>query len=53
MLPRLATYLGHASLASTELYLHFLPTVQAAASARFAAAYGSLLTSPGVRGGGA
>jgi integrase len=43
-LPLLATYLGHVSIVSTAYYLHFLAPVRLAASARFAQAYGALVT---------
>ena len=35
-LPQLATYMGHVSIVSTEKYLHFVPDLASAASARFA-----------------
>jgi integrase len=42
-LPLLATYLGHGSALSTHHYLHFIEPMRAAASARFAKRYGSLI----------
>jgi integrase/recombinase XerD len=42
-LPLLATYLGHGSALSTHHYLHFIEPMRAAASARFAKLYGSLI----------
>lgn len=35
-LPQLALYMGHVSIVSTAYYLHFVPTLAALASARFA-----------------
>jgi integrase len=43
-LPRLATYMGHVSNASTEYYLPFIEDLAAAASERFAAHCGALVT---------
>lgn len=43
-LPLLATYMGHASIASTEYYLPFIESVATAASDRFAAHCGDLVT---------
>jgi integrase len=43
-LPALAAYLGHVSIVSTALYLHFVEPVPSAASARFATRYGRLIT---------
>mgnify|MGYP001257850110 CR=1 FL=1 len=37
LLPRLATYLGHASIASTQRYLQMVPELLQEASLRFAA----------------
>jgi site-specific recombinase XerD len=42
-LPALAAYLGHVSIVSTALYLHFVDPVPSAASARFAERYGRLI----------
>lgn len=53
MLPRLATYMGHASIVSTQGYLHFIEPLGAAASARFAHACGALLAPPPDGAGGA
>jgi integrase/recombinase XerD len=47
MLPRLATYLGHAKVASTYLYLTILPETLLAASERFRGYGGSLITAKG------
>ena len=49
-LPLLATYMGHVSIMSTAYYLQFVKPLAAAASTRFAAACGALITPP-VRGG--
>jgi integrase/recombinase XerD len=43
-LPLLATYMGHVSIHSTEYYLPFIEVLAAAASERFAAHYGVLVT---------
>ena len=43
-LPLLATYMGHVSIHSTEYYLPFIEVLAAAASERFAAPYGALVT---------
>lgn len=43
-LPLLATYMGHVSIASTQYYLRFLEPLAGAASERFAACYGDLIT---------
>ena len=52
-LPLLATYMGHVSIVSTEHYLHFIDEVAAAASDRFAARFGALVTAlPASPGGG-
>ena len=40
----LATYMGHVSIASTQYYLRFLEPLAGAASERFAACYGDLVT---------
>ena len=42
-LPRLATYMGHVSIASTAYYLPFIEPVRALASARFSRRCGALL----------
>ena len=42
-LPRLAMFMGHVSIVSTAHYLHFVPTMRELASARFEAAYGSVI----------
>lgn len=42
-LPALAAYLGHVSIVSTALYLHFVEPVPSAASARFGERYGRLI----------
>lgn len=44
-LPFLATYMGHVSIVSTYYYLHFVEPLAAMASARFASAYGGLISS--------
>ena len=43
-LPLLATYLGHGSVVSTHHYLHFIEPLRTAASKRFAAHYGELVS---------
>jgi integrase len=43
-LPLLATYLGHGSAVSTHYYLHFIEPLRTAASRRFAAHYGELVS---------
>jgi integrase len=43
-LPLLATYLGHGSAVSTHYYLHFIEPLRTAASERFAAHYGGLVS---------
>ncbi|MDA0232841.1 MAG: tyrosine-type recombinase/integrase [Chloroflexi bacterium] len=45
-LPLLATYMGHVSVASTQYYLRFIEPLACAASQRFAACYGGLVTPP-------
>jgi integrase/recombinase XerD len=40
----LATYLGHGSVVSTHHYLHFIELLRTAASKRFAAHYGELVS---------
>jgi integrase/recombinase XerD len=42
-LPLLATYMGHVSIVSTELYLHFVEELAAHASDRFNAHYGDVV----------
>jgi integrase len=42
-LPQLSMYMGHVSIASTALYLHFIPEVARAASRRFHREFGDLL----------
>jgi integrase/recombinase XerD len=42
-LPRLAMYMGHVSIVSTALYLHFVPAMRELASARFEAAFGNVI----------
>jgi integrase/recombinase XerD len=42
-LPKLATYMGHVSIASTEYYLPFIPDLALAASNRFCDRYGALV----------
>lgn len=42
LLPKLATYLGHASIASTQRYLQMTPELLQAASLRFAAYAGTM-----------
>lgn len=46
-LPLLSTYLGHASIAATQRYLTILPETQLAASERFRAYSGELITAAG------
>ncbi len=43
-LPRLAMYMGHASIISTAYYLHWLPEVASTASHRFEQRYGHLIS---------
>jgi len=43
-LPLLATYMGHVSIVSTQYYLPFIEPLATAASERFAARYGALIT---------
>lgn len=43
-LPLLATYMGHVSIVSTQYYLRFIEPLACAASERFAARYGDLVT---------
>lgn len=47
-LPHLATYMGHVSIVSTQLYLHFIEQLAASASERFERRYGALITAPGL-----
>jgi integrase len=42
-LPKLATYMGHVSIASTEYYLPFIPDLALGASNRFCDRYGALI----------
>jgi integrase len=42
-LPHLALYMGHVSIVSTAYYLHFVPTLAALASARFAGHCGQII----------
>ena len=44
-LPYLAAYLGHASIVSTQHYLHFVERLAASASDRFERRCGGLITS--------
>lgn len=43
-LPRLALFMGHVSIESTAHYLHWIPAVRCAASARFEKHFGQLVT---------
>lgn len=43
-LPKLAMYMGHVSIASTAYYLRWIPELAQAASERFKALYGELVT---------
>lgn len=43
-LPKLAMYMGHVSIVSTAYYLRWIPELAQAASDRFEAAFGSLLS---------
>ncbi|KRB80998.1 tyrosine-type recombinase/integrase [Noviherbaspirillum sp. Root189] len=43
MLPRLALYMGHVSIASTAYYLRFVPPLAEAASVRFGAQFGHVI----------
>lgn len=43
-LPKLAIYMGHVSIVSTAYYLRWIPEVAAAASDRFEARFGHLIT---------
>lgn len=43
-LPQLSTYMGHASVISTQYYLPFTQSLRSAASARFEKKYGNLIT---------
>ncbi len=45
-LPHLALYMGHVSIVSTAYYLHFVPTLAALASERFARQSGHLIQDP-------
>src|ERR1700733_780991 len=42
-LPQLSMYMGHVSIASTALYLHFVPDIARAASRRFGKQFGHLV----------
>ena len=46
-LPHLALYMGHVSIISTAYYLHFIPTLAALASERFARQSGHLIQETG------
>jgi integrase/recombinase XerD len=48
-LPFLAAYMGHVSIVSTYYYLHFIEPLASLASARFASAYGKLVSPVPVR----
>jgi integrase/recombinase XerD len=51
-LPLLATYMGHASVAATHYYLHWIEPLRTAASEKFASHYGELVAPvPGRKGG--
>lgn len=51
-LPLLATYMGHASVAATHYYLHWIEPLRTAASEKFASHYGELVApTPGRKGG--
>ena len=51
-LPLLATYMGHASVAATHYYLHWIEPLRTAASEKFASHYGQLVVPvPGRKGG--
>lgn len=52
-LPFLSAYMGHVNIASTYYYLHFVEPLAATASNRFARHYGTVLSSPAKRKGGA
>lgn len=43
-LPKLAMYMGHVSIVSTAYYLHWIPELAQAASDRFEASFGSLVS---------
>lgn len=43
-LPKLAMYMGHVSIESTAYYLRWMPELAQAASDRFEAAFGGLLS---------
>jgi len=51
-LPLLATYMGHASVAATHYYLHWIEPLRTAASEKFAGHYGKLVVPPPGRKGG-
>lgn len=50
-LPRLSTYMGHVSIASTQHYLHFIEPLRDVVSQRFEDQYGSLITAQSGEGG--
>jgi integrase len=50
-LPFLATYMGHASIVSTEYYLQFIEPLAASASEAFARHCGAVVTAPVTLGG--
>jgi integrase/recombinase XerD len=50
-LPLLATYMGHASIVSTEYYLKFVEPLATFASERFFSHCGGLVTAPPACGG--
>ncbi len=43
-LPKLAMYMGHVSIVSTAYYLKWIPDIAAAASDRFEAHFGHLIS---------
>lgn len=43
-LPKLAMYMGHVSIVSTAYYLRWIPELAQAASDRFEASFGSLVS---------
>lgn len=43
-LPKLAMYMGHVSIVSTAYYLRWIPELAQAASDRFEASFGSLIS---------
>jgi len=48
-LPKLAMYMGHVSIASTAYYLRWIPELAQAASDRFEASFGDLVSVAGAR----